>query len=239
MSKENVVNDNTIKKPTTEKDEPEEKEIMTISKTLEYCTLCGKFGAYINEEGCFLCNECFAEQKKEIINLYLNKQNLIPSYNQITDKIYLGNEDAARDKKLMNDLNISHILICAEGCEKFYPDLFTYKILYLDDAIDEDLLCWLKEAFDFIDSAKNNIYVHCVMGVSRSASVVIAYLMYKNKMKYDDAFDFVQSKRKEISPNTGFQRQLKQFEKILLINNYVIPEGLSDKDNEADKEDKA
>ena len=179
---------------------------------------CGKFGAYINEEGCYLCNDCFAEQKKEIMNLYLNKQNLIPSYNQMTEKIYLGNEDTARNKQLMKDLNISHILICAEGCEKFYPDLFNYKVLYLDDAIDEDLLSWLKEGIEFIDSAINNIYVHCVMGISLSASVVIAYLMYKKKLSFIEAYDFVLSKRDEISPNTGFQEQLKKFETILIKN---------------------
>ena len=208
----------------------EEKEVMTITDELQECFLCGNFGAYIKEEDVFICNNCFLKQKAEIFNLYLNKAVLSPSYDQITDKIYLGNEDTARDKELLKKLNISNILICAEGCESFYPDEYKYKILYLDDAIDEDLLSWLKEAFEFIDSSKDNIYIHCVMGISRSASIVIAYIMYKNKITFNEAFDFVYKKRKVISPNSGFQNQLKKLEKILKENNYVLPDNLSNKE---------
>ena len=207
----------------------EEKELMVVTDQLEECFSCGKSGAYIKEEGIFICNECFVKQKQEIFNLYMNKATLIPSYHKITDKIYLGNEDTARDKVILKKINISNILICAEGCEPFFPNEFKYKILYLDDAIDEDLLSWLKEGFEFIDSSKDNIYVHCAMGISRSASVVIAYIMYKNKRKYNEAYDFVHSKRNAISPNTGFQNQLKKLEKILIENNYILPDNLSNK----------
>ena len=205
----------------------EEREIMTVTNLKEECSLCGKFGAYIKEEGIFICNECFVKQKQEIFNLYMNKPVFNPSYNQITEKIYLGNEDTARDKKILKELNISNILICAEGCEIFFPDEFNYKILYLDDAVDEDLLSWLKEGFEFIDSSKDRVYIHCVMGISRSAAVVIAYLMYKYHKSYGDAYNEVYNKRKVISPNSGFQEQLKQFETILKKNNYVLPDNLS------------
>ena len=213
--------------------EKEEKELMFALDDLEKCTLCGKDGAYIKEEGIFICNDCFVKQKREIFNLYMNKVNLYPSYEQITEKIYLGNEDTARDKELLKKLNISHILICAEGCEPFFPNDYTYKILYIDDAIDENILSWLKEAFEFIDSSVNNIYIHCVMGISRSPTIVIGYLMYKKKMKYEEAYDFVRNKRNAISPNSGFQEQLKKFEKILEDNNYILPDNLNQ-----DKKDK-
>ena len=69
---------------------------MFVLDDLEKCTLCGKDGAYIKEEGIFICNDCFVKQKREIFNLYMNKVNLYPSYEQITEKIYLGNEDIAK-----------------------------------------------------------------------------------------------------------------------------------------------
>ena len=217
----------------SKKDEKQEKEVMQVLDNFEKCTLCGKDGAYIKEEGIYICNNCFVQQKKEIFNLYMNKVNLYPSYEQITEKIYLGNEDTARDKELLKKLNISHILICAEGCEPFFPNEYTYKILYIDDAIDENILSWLKEAFEFIDSSVNNIYIHCVMGISRSPTIVIGYLMYKKKMKYEEAYNFVRNKRNAISPNPGFQEQLKKFEKILEDNNYILPDNLNQ-----DKKDK-
>ena len=222
------------KKPGNNEEEKEEKEIMFVMDNLEKCSLCGKDGAYIKEEGIYICNDCFVEQKREIFNLYMNKVNLYPSYEQITNKIYLGNEDTARDKEILNKLNISNILICAEGCEPFFPNEFKYKILYIDDAIDENILSWLKEAFEFIDSSINNIYIHCAMGISRSPTIVISYLMYKKKMKYEEAYNFVKEKRKVISPNSGFQEQLKKFETILEENNYILPDNLGENNNDND-----
>ena len=222
------------KKPESNEKEKDEKEIMFVMDNLEKCSLCGKDGAYIKEEGIYICNDCFVEQKREIFNLYMNKVNLYPSYEQITDKIYLGNEDTARDKEILSKLNISNILICAEGCEPFFPNEFKYKILYIDDAIDENILSWLKEAFEFIDSSINNIYIHCAMGISRSPTIVISYLMYKKKMKYEEAYDLVKEKRKVISPNSGFQEQLKKFEKILEENNYILPDNLGENNNDSD-----
>ena len=70
------------------------------------------------------------------------------------------------------------------------------------------------------------------MGISRSPSIVIAYLMYQNKMKFEEAYNFVKNKRKEISPNSGFQEQLKKFEKILTDNNYILPDNLSHNNKE-------
>jgi len=222
------------KKPESNEKEKDEKEIMFVMDNLEKCSLCGKDGAYIKEEGIYICNDCFVEQKREIFNLYMNKVNLYPSYEQITNKIYLGNEDTARDKEILNKLNISNILICAEGCEPFFPNEFKYKILYIDDAIDENILSWLKEAFEFIDYSINNIYIHCAMGISRSPTIVISYLMYKKKMKYEEAYDFVKEKRKVISPNSGFQEQLKKFETILEENNYILPDNLGENNNDND-----
>jgi len=46
------------------------------------------------------------------------------------------------------------------------------------------------------------------MGVSRSASVLIAFLMKEYKLRYKEAFELVNKKRKFIAPNEGFLQQL-------------------------------
>ena len=47
--------------------------------------------------------------------------------------------------------------------------------------------------------------IHCAYGVSRSPSIVIAYLMKKYKIDFDEAEHFVKRKRPEIRPNEGFR----------------------------------
>ena len=55
------------------------------------------------------------------------------------------------------------------------------------------------------------ILVHCAAGVSRSASFVIAYLMGKKNMSFDEAFEHTKERRKIIRPNSGFLEQLKKY----------------------------
>jgi protein-tyrosine phosphatase len=67
------------------------------------------------------------------------------------------------------------------------------------------------------NSLKNNeaVLVFCALGVSRSASIVIAYIMKKYNKNYEDAIDIVQKKRSIIEPNQGFIKQLINFENFL------------------------
>lgn len=57
--------------------------------------------------------------------------------------------------------------------------------------------------------------MHCYAGVSRSATIVIAYLMQEHGMSYSDAMQHVKKQRYFICPNDGFRRQLSQFQKEL------------------------
>ena len=54
--------------------------------------------------------------------------------------------------------------------------------------------------------------IHCNLGISRSSSILIAYLMAKYKICLYAAFNYVKDKRIQIAPNYSFLRQLKQFE---------------------------
>ncbi len=57
--------------------------------------------------------------------------------------------------------------------------------------------------------------MHCAAGVSRSASFTIAYIMKTKGKTFEDARQFVKSKRDVIHPNQGFQAQLALYEKKL------------------------
>lgn len=71
------------------------------------------------------------------------------------------------------------------------------------------------------------VLVHCQAGVSRSATIVIAYLMKHTLMTMTDAYKYVRSRRPVVSPNLNFMGQLLEFERDL--NSGVTPRILTPK----------
>ena len=65
------------------------------------------------------------------------------------------------------------------------------------------------------ETERPRVLVHCRAGVSRSATLVIAYLMKRHGMSLDDALAHVRAKRPRIAPNEGFIQQLRAFEASL------------------------
>lgn len=58
------------------------------------------------------------------------------------------------------------------------------------------------------------------MGISRSSTIVIGYLMSRHNMPFQQAYDYVRSIRPQIRPNNYFKQQLLQFEQELKYNTY-------------------
>ncbi|PKC07813.1 phosphatases II, partial [Rhizophagus irregularis] len=82
----------------------------------------------------------------------------------------------------------------------------------------ENLIADFIPAFAFIDEARSagrNILVHCQCGVSRSASLIISYVMKVNRMTLNQAYEYVKDKSPYISPNMSLVYQLVEFEKTL------------------------
>ncbi|XP_072541091.1 dual specificity protein phosphatase 19 [Salminus brasiliensis] len=128
--------------------------------------------------------------------------------------LLLGSQDAAHDFGTLRKYKVTHILNVAYGVENAFPELFIYKTLSILDLPDADIISHLQECSQFIDQAKAEkgvVLVHCNVGVSRSVSVVIGYLMSKEGQSFEDAFSFVKSARPASCPNPGFLEQLKNF----------------------------
>ena len=58
-----------------------------------------------------------------------------------------------------------------------------------------------------------------MQGVSRSAAVIIDFVMYHLKINLEAATTLVRQSRLCVEPNSGFQRQLKEMESDLLARN--------------------
>jgi len=130
----------------------------------------------------------------------------------IVKGLYLGDQDDACDQEWLEEHNIQVILNCAKEVNCFIPeDVSAFKIL-LEDTSDQDILSYLEPSVKIIDEAIDNrepILVHCGLGKSRSASIVIYWLMtrvYGGDL--EKAINHVKKKRSIINPNVGFLTQL-------------------------------
>ncbi|KAL6988028.1 Phosphoric monoester hydrolase [Sarracenia purpurea var. burkii] len=82
------------------------------------------------------------------------------------------------------------------------------------DMESENLLDYLDVCLDFIEESRNKgaVLVHCFAGVSRSASIITAYLMRTEQLSQEDALESLRQSCDFVCPNDGFLEQLKMFE---------------------------
>lgn len=102
--------------------------------------------------------------------------------------------------------------------DNFFPGMFDYLNIRVYDDDKTDLLKHWDNTYKYINKARNDgskVLVHCKMGISRSASVVIAYAMKAFNWHFDKALKHVKAKRSCIKPNTNFLNQLETYQGIL------------------------
>ncbi|KAF7697230.1 dual specificity protein phosphatase 10 [Silurus meridionalis] len=146
--------------------------------------------------------------------------------------LFLGNERDAQDLELLLRLNICYVVNVTTHLPLYHLDtgLVCYKRLPATDNSKQNLRQYFEEVFEFIEEAHQSgrgVLIHCQAGVSRSATIVIAYLMKHTLMTMTDAYKYVRSRRPVVSPNLNFMGQLLEFERDL--NSGVTPRILTPK----------
>jgi len=111
--------------------------------------------------------------------------------------------------------------LSAANLNPLFPNDFKYKVLDVEDSIYSDLSQHFEECFQFIEEGKSEggVLVHCAAGVSRSAAIVCSYLMKSQKISYQKALHKVKQARRICQPNSGFEKQLLDYEKKLFTTN--------------------
>ncbi|KAL2329630.1 hypothetical protein Fmac_017211 [Flemingia macrophylla] len=136
---------------------------------------------------------------------------------KVADHVYLGGDAVARDRDILKQNGITHVLNCVGFvCPEYFKADFVYRTLWLQDSPSEDITSILYDVFDYFEDVRElggRVFVHCCQGVSRSTSLVIAYLMWREGQSFDDAFQFVKAARGIADPNMGFACQLLQCQK--------------------------
>lgn len=139
--------------------------------------------------------------------------------NEVWPKLFLGDAYVARDKGKLAQLGITHVVNVAAGKfqvdtgAKFYRGMaLEYYGIEAEDSPFYDLSVHFLPVARYIQAALSaphgRVLVHCAMGVSRSATLVLAFLMICENMTLVEAIQTVQARR-EICPNSGFLRQLQ------------------------------
>ncbi|XP_028827352.1 dual specificity protein phosphatase 26 [Denticeps clupeoides] len=141
---------------------------------------------------------------------------------EVWPKLYIGDQEIASDRRELVRLGITHILNCAQskwrGGAEYYEGMnITYTGIEAHDSPTFDMSVNFYPASEFIHKALSSggtVLVHCAVGVSRSATLVLAYLMIRQNMTLVEAIKTVKDHRGVI-PNRGFLRQLNGLDGIL------------------------
>nr|XP_018630409.1 dual specificity protein phosphatase PHS1 isoform X3 [Nicotiana tomentosiformis] len=140
----------------------------------------------------------------------------------ISASLFIGGALAARSVYTLQHLGITHILcLCANETgqsDSQFPDLFEYKNFSICDEEDSNISELFNEAHDFIDLVEENggkVLVHCFEGRSRSATVVLAYLMLRKKFTLLKAWNTLRRVHRRAQPNDGFARILLDLDRKL------------------------
>ncbi|CAD8164279.1 unnamed protein product [Paramecium octaurelia] len=126
--------------------------------------------------------------------------------------LWLGDYESALNLEFLKSKGIRTVITVAAGLNLKFEGIVHHKIEILDIELT-NISQYFQIANDWIERGFNigGVLVHCMAGVSRSAAIVIAYLIEKKKMTYYQALNFVKSKRPQINPNKGFTNQLMSY----------------------------
>ncbi|KAF2295973.1 hypothetical protein GH714_035467 [Hevea brasiliensis] len=145
---------------------------------------------------------------------------------KVAEHVYLGGDAVAKDREILKQNGITHVLNCVGFvCPEYFKADFVYRTLWLQDSPSEDITSILYDVFDYFEDVREQggrVFVHCCQGVSRSTSLVIAYLMWREGQSFDDAFQYVKEARGIADPNMGFACQLLQCQKGFMHSLLVL-----------------
>ena len=163
-----------------------------------------------------LCPLCHNE-----VDYYRYRSHLNMHPSQIFNWLYLGSYRNACDVRDLQNLKINYILNCAIECEnKNLPSDINVFHAKINDYPYFQISSYFEKTNSFINKAKlsgGSILIHCQLGISRSTTCLIAYMIKYLGYTTLSALQHIKRKRPQVMPNFGFIHQLKNYENKLKI----------------------
>ncbi|XP_020090703.1 protein-tyrosine-phosphatase IBR5 [Ananas comosus] len=176
------------------------------------CMICGHYHKYEAGEVCGVCGH---RMPANVDRPAHQGGGAFPS-EILRDFLYLGSYDNASRSELLKTLGISHVLNTVPACQNLYKNSFTYhclqdeKNLQFDDAV---------QFLEQCEKEKVRVLVHCMSGKSRSAGIVIAFLMKSKGWRLAQSFQWVKERRPLVDLSSAVQQQLLQYEQRIFGSN--------------------
>jgi len=130
--------------------------------------------------------------------------------------LFLGAYLHAYIPKVLDSLGISKIInVTPEPHEEELLARFGNYQIQIADHQSMDIKQHFVETVEYIKECKKKgekVFVHCQKGISRSASIVLAYLVAGENLTLSESYTLTKQARKFIKPNKGFAKQLGEFE---------------------------
>jgi Rnl2 family RNA ligase len=145
---------------------------------------------------------------------------------EVAPRLFLGNKDAAIDRELLERHSVRAVVNVGAGPNAF-EDAFKYHKIHVQDNEGASLLPHLCAACDFIHTAvqQGAVLVHCRGGMSRSPTVVIAFLLARRQLSIEQAVEVVRISRKCANPRREFLADLQEFMRELPVGNNSTVDG--------------
>lgn len=137
------------------------------------------------------------------------------SGSEVIKGLWISDHASVCDLLALQDRGIKHVICAVLGVKAMFPRDIRYTRLPLRDTTDEDIYKYFDEVATLIHESlvnKEAVLVHCRKGVSRSVTLVCAYLIRFHNMTHEEALHIVQKSRPCANPIQSFRNQLRSYE---------------------------
>lgn len=129
--------------------------------------------------------------------------------------LWISGYDIIKSKEFFNYIEPTHILNCAEELSPTYINpVICHKLPMIDD-VDDEAIHQILEGASLLHkwiSSNTTVLVHCRAGISRSATIILAWMILYAEYSYKDAFAHLRSVRPIVQPNEFYTEILKSLD---------------------------